>query len=168
MHAVDALLVAVPKGMAAFLLCFAQHASDSVQTYDAPPSAPRFRRRRLPKDRSDRPRTFVEILKRRAKREPHKVVARRVEEVPAVRGVDVEEDAGYHDRPLLEELLEERQAVVERRGEVLEIEPNVERGDRRDGNLEAERLEALEDVVTLMLEVLLQCDLFLQDAVGIE
>ena len=39
--------------------------------------------------------------------EAHEVVARRREEVAAVRGVDVEEDAGDNDALLLEELLEE-------------------------------------------------------------
>jgi len=35
------------------------------------------------------------------------VVARRVEEVSTVRGVDVEEDSWDHDRSLLQELFEE-------------------------------------------------------------
>lgn len=51
------------------------------------------------------------------------------------------------------------QTVVERRGELLEVKPDVERARRRDVDLEVEVLEAREDVVALALEVLLECDL---------
>ena len=81
MHAVDALLVPVAD-MGAMNLRLLEHAPDRVE--------PR-----------------VEVRERRAEREAHEVVARRVEEVPAVRGVDVEEDTGDDDALLLEQLLEE-------------------------------------------------------------
>ena len=51
--------------------------------------------------------TPVQVLEGRAERDPDEVVARRIEEVPAVRGVDVEEDSRDHDRLFLEELFEE-------------------------------------------------------------
>ena len=82
-----------------------------------------------------------------------------MEEVPAVGGVDVEEDAGDDDRLLLEELLEEGEAVVERRRETLEVEPDVEGRGGRDLDFEPDLGEPLKDVVTLHLEVLLESDL---------
>ena len=94
MHALDALFVAVAERVAALAARLLEHALDRIET-------------------------LVEVLERRAEREAHEVVARRVEEVPAVRGVDVEEDAGDDDRLLLEQLLEERQPGVERRRQLL-------------------------------------------------
>ena len=91
-----------------------------------------------------------------------------MEEVAAVRGVDVEEDAGDDDRLLLEELLEEGEAVVERRGQLLEVEPDVERRDGRDGDVQPELVEPLEDVVALRFEVLLERDLLFVHALGLE
>ncbi|KAL7283653.1 LOW QUALITY PROTEIN: hypothetical protein ACG7TL_003089 [Trametes sanguinea] len=148
-HALDALLVAVAKRGATLLLRLLQDAADGVQTYQEK-------------------RTFVKILKRRAKRETHEVVAGRVEEIPAMSRVDVEEDAGNDDRLLLQELFEERQTVVERGGEMLEVEPDVERRDGRDLDLEPELLETLQHVVAFMLEVLLEGDLLLHHALGVK
>ncbi len=91
-----------------------------------------------------------------------------MEEVTTVRGVDVEEDAGNDDRLLLQELLEERETVVQRSGEALEVEPNVERRDGRDVDLEAELLEPLEHVVALVLEVLLERDCLQVDAMWVK
>ena len=71
---------------------------------------------RLPKDTTHRVKTLVEVLQGWAEREADEVVAGRVEQVTAVGRVDVEEDAGDDDALLLEQLLEERQAVVEGRG----------------------------------------------------
>lgn len=115
------------------------------------------------------------------------MVARRAEQVAAVRRVDVEENAGDHDRLLLEQLLEERlrsasagpsrtarqntgthEAVVERGGEVVEVEPDVERRLRGHVDLEARSLEALQDVVALVLEVALQRHLLDCDALRVE
>ena len=96
------------------------------------------------------------------------MVAGRVEEVPAVRGVDVEEDAGDDDRLLLEELLEERQAGVERSGQLLEVEPDVEGCLGRDVHVQVELVEPLENVVALGLEVALEGDLLCEDAVDVK
>jgi len=49
----------------------------------------------------------IQVLERRTEREPDEVVARGVEEVSTVRGVDVEEDSWDHDRLFLEEFFEE-------------------------------------------------------------
>ena len=51
------------------------------------------------------------------------------------------------------------QTVVEGSRQVLQVKPNVEGRLGWDGNLEAKTLKSLENVVTLVLEVLLQCDL---------
>ena len=73
----------------------------------------------------------VQISNWRAEREPDEVVARGVEQVSTVRGVDVEEDSGDHDRFFLKELFEEGLPVrtrtravrlVWRRGEGTEME----------------------------------------------
>ena len=50
---------------------------------------------------------MIQIAKRGAERDPDKVVARRFEQVPTVRWVDVEEDSRDHDRLFFEELFEE-------------------------------------------------------------
>ena len=80
---IQALLVTMPKRAHALLLRALEHARDGVDPE-------------------------VEHVDRRPKREPDKVVARRREQVPAVRRVDVEEDAGHADAFLLQEFLEER------------------------------------------------------------
>ena len=51
--------------------------------------------------------TLIQVFHRRAEREPDEVVARRVEKVPTVRRVDIEEDTRDHDRLFFEELFEE-------------------------------------------------------------
>ena len=51
--------------------------------------------------------THVEILQRWPEREADEVVAGRVEQVPAMWGVDIEEDARDDNRLLLQQLLEE-------------------------------------------------------------
>ena len=91
-----------------------------------------------------------------------------MEEVAAVRGVDIEEDAGDDNCPLLEKLFEERQTVVQGRGELLEIEPDVESRDGRADDGEAEVRKSLEHVVARRLEVLLERDLLLVHALGVQ
>ena len=53
---------------------------------------------------------LVEVLERRAEGQADEVMAGGAEEVAAMRGIDVEEDAGNNDALLLEQLLEERLA----------------------------------------------------------
>ena len=60
------------------------------------------------------------------------------------------------------------QAVVERGREVLEVEPDVESRLGWHGDLEAETLQTLEDVVALRLEVPLQGNLLLLDMFRVE
>ena len=85
-----------------------------------------------------------------------------------MRRVDVEENPRYDDSLLLQQLLEERQAVVEGRGQRGEVEPDVEGAGGGGMGGEPEGVEPLEDMVTLSLEVLLKGDSVLMDADGVE
>lgn len=60
------------------------------------------------------------------------------------------------------------EAVVNRSWKFLEIEPDVERADGRDVALEAQLLEALKNVVALLLEVPLERKLLLLNVLGIQ
>ena len=55
------------------------------------------------------------------------------------------------------------QTVVEGSRQVLQVKPNVEGRLGWDGNLEAKTLKSLENVVTLVFEVLLQSNLLLMN-----
>ena len=112
--------------------------------------------------------TLVEVLQRRAEREPHEVVARRVEQVAPMRRVDVKEYTGDHDRLLFQQLFKERQPVVDRVGQTLQVEPHVERRARGHAHLEAHLPQPTEHVVTLVVEVLLERELLLVHACGVQ
>jgi len=116
----------------------------------------------------NRIKTHIEVLERRSEGDTNEVVARRVEKVAPVRWVDVEEDARDDDGLFLEKLFEERQTVVERLREVLEVEPDVEGRLGRDVDVEAKFMETLENVVALHLEVLLKSEPFYTDVLGIQ
>jgi hypothetical protein len=60
------------------------------------------------------------------------------------------------------------ETVVDRRGEFLEVEPNIECADGRDAALKAELLQALENVVALHLEVALERNLLGLDVLRVE
>ena len=81
-HPINALLVSVSEPFNALLPSPLQQVIDSIQTH-------------------------IQVLEGRSERDPDKVVAGRVEEISAVRGVDVEEDSWDHDRLFLEEFFEE-------------------------------------------------------------
>jgi len=81
-HPINALLIPMPKPFNTQLPSPLHQVIDSVQTH-------------------------IQVLERRTEGEPDKVVARRVEEVSTVRGVNVEEDSRDYDRLFLEELFEE-------------------------------------------------------------
>jgi len=67
-----------------------------------------MQRRLLRVDRNITSPTFIEILERWAKGKPDKVVAWRVEQIPAVCRVDVEENAGDDNRFFFQKLFKER------------------------------------------------------------
>ena len=60
------------------------------------------------------------------------------------------------------------QTIVQRGRKVLEIEPDVERRCRRDSYFQTKPSQTLEDVVTLVLEVLLQGQPLLADVFWVE
>jgi len=99
----------------------------------------------------------IEILEGRAKGQPDEVVARRVEEIPAVRRIYIEEDAGDDNCLLLEKLFEERETVVDRVREILQVQPDVERRSWRYRDFELiNGRQAFQYMITLRLEVLLE------------
>ena len=62
-----------------------------------------------------------------------------------------------------EKILERKthQSVVQRSGQMLEVQPHIESRLRRDRNLQPKPFEALQHVVALMLEMPLECNLLL-------
>lgn len=64
------------------------------------------------------PLTFIKIFKRRAKRDAHKVMAWRVEEIAPVRRVDIKEDARDNDRLFLQQLFKERLFKLSKKNQV--------------------------------------------------
>jgi hypothetical protein len=60
------------------------------------------------------------------------------------------------------------QAVIERRREFLQVEPDIECGVWRDVDIDTESVQTLEDVVTLHLEVSLESQLLLFDVLGVQ
>lgn len=112
--------------------------------------------------------TLIELVQRRPEGQPHEMVARGVEQVPAMRRVDIEEDTWDDNCLLLEHFFEESKTVVEGLRERLEIEPDVEGRCRRDLNLETHRFQTREDVVTLVLEVPLKSNLLLLNVIEVK
>lgn len=110
--------------------------------------------------------------------DPHIMVTRAVKELSSLGRVEVEEDAGHDDRLLLQEGVEEGEAVGDVDGAVLgqrriqrgEIEPDVERavGNGLIAHAEADLVQSLEDVVTLHLEVALKSLHFVLDLLRFE
>lgn len=54
------------------------------------------------------------------------------------------------------------QTVIQRGRQLVKVEPDIESAGRRDVDPEAHALQSLEDMVTLHLEVFLQCNLHTQ------
>lgn len=83
-------------------------------------------------------------------------------------GVHIEEQTGDTDDLLLQQLLEEGEAIVERRRERGEVEPDVERRAGWNADGQAHGGQTREDVVALLAEVRLQRNLVLHDALRVE
>lgn len=73
-------------------------------------------------------------------------------------GIYVEEDAGDDNCLLFQEFLEEREAIVNRVRETLQVKPNVKRCRRRKCDLEPNVLQPLQYMVTLHFKMLLEGD----------
>ena len=95
-------------------------------------------------------------------------MARRVKEIAALGRIQVKEDARHDNDLLLETLLEEVQPVVDFLGQMAEVQPDVERRVRHMLHLEAEVLQAAQDVVTLGFEMGLQRFHLLEHVTGLE
>lgn len=108
----------------------------------------------------DTVKAHLQLLHSRAVADADKVVARAVEQIATLRRVEVEEDARHHDCLLLQQGVEEGQAVADVDGRVLgqrrlqrrQVQPDVEGGF---GSVlvalaEADFVEALEDVVAFL------------------
>ena len=85
-----------------------------------------------------------------------------------MRRVDIKEYTGDHDRLLLQQLLKERQPIVDGGRQTLQVEPDVERRARGHAHLEAHLPQPTEHVVALVVEVLLERELLLVHARGVE
>lgn len=91
-----------------------------------------------------------------------------VKQIPSVRRIDIKENTGYDDGLLLEELLEECQAIVYGGGQLLEIEPDVKGGLRRYVHVKVHLPQALEHMIAFHFEVPLECDLLYRNASGVK
>nr|POE47029.1 hypothetical protein CFP56_00361 [Quercus suber] len=112
--------------------------------------------------------TLFQNLHPRAIADANKVMAGAVEEIAALAGVEVEEDARHDDDLLLQAGLEEVEPVVDLAGQLLEIEPEVEGAVGQVGEVEAHGPEAAGDVVALVAEVRLQRLHLVAHLVGLE
>lgn len=89
-------------------------------------------------------------------REPHKVVTRRVKQITPPGGVQVEEDTRNHNDLLLQTGLEEVQAIANRAGQALKVQPQVEGRVGHLLDVEAHLAQTVDDVVALRPKVRLQ------------
>jgi len=105
--------------------------------------------------------TFIEILKRWATRQPDEVMAWRTEQIPAVCRIDVKKDAWDDNSFLFEKFFKERKAIINRFRKIFQVQPNVECCDRRYLDLQPHGLQALQDMITFHLEMLLEGNPFL-------
>lgn len=91
------------------------------------------------------------------------MVTRTVKQVSSARRVQVKEDTRHHNDLLLQTRLEEVEAVADRAGETAQVKPQVESTVGHIANVEAHLTEAVNHVVALLPEVLLQGGHFLAD-----
>lgn len=97
------------------------------------------------------------------------MMARAVEQISPLAGVQIEEDAGHDNDALLETGLEEVQPVGDGVGETLEIQPQVEGRVRHGLDVEAHPEETGDYVVAFVLVVLVlvsACGMGGEDGVG--
>jgi len=58
---------------------------------------------------------------------------------------------------------ETHQTIIQRRRQLLQIQPNIKRGSRGDVNIQTNIVQALEDVIAFGFEVFLQSDFLFGD-----
>jgi hypothetical protein len=88
--------------------------------------------------------------------QPDKVMTRRIEQIPTLTRVQIEEDTRNNNDLLLETGLEEVQPVGNALGQIRQVEPDVEGRVGHEGELESDLLQATDDEVALGTEVHLQ------------
>jgi hypothetical protein len=118
-----------------------------------------------PRDRVD---TFIQILQWRTKGKSNEVVTGRVEQVPAVGRIDVEEDTWDDNGLFFEEFLEEGQSIIQRRRQLFQVQPDIERGVGWHIHIQMQSFETRQYVIPLGLEVFLKSNSFLVRVFGIE
>jgi hypothetical protein len=79
-------------------------------------------------------------------------MARTVKQIPPLTGIQIEEDSGYNNHPLLKTCLKEVETVRDSRWESFKIEPEVKGRVWDCLDLEAHFTEARDDVVAFFLE----------------
>lgn len=82
-------------------------------------------------------------------------MARRAEQIPTVCRIDVEKDAWDDNRFLFEKLFKERETIVDGVRKIFQVQPDVEGCDRWYLDLEPNSLQALQNMITFHLEMLL-------------
>lgn len=83
-------------------------------------------------------------------------MARAIEQIPTSGRVQVEEDTGHHNDLLLQTGLEEVQAVADRAGKTLEVQPQVECAVGHVADVETHLTEAVDHIVPLLTEMCLE------------
>lgn len=68
----------------------------------------------------------------------------------------VEKDARNDDCFLFQKLFKECEAIVDGMRKILQVQPDVERGNRRYQDFEPDRLQTFQNVITFHLEMLLK------------
>ena len=84
------------------------------------------------------------------------MVARRIEQIATLAGVQVKEDTGHDDDLLLQAGLEEVETVGNRVGQPLQVEPEVESRVGHELDAETDFAKAADDEIALIHEVALQ------------
>jgi hypothetical protein len=96
------------------------------------------------------------------------LVARRIEQVSSLRWIQIEEDAGHNDDLLFQASFEEVQAIVDTFGQRRQVEPQVEGAVGDEWDLEAHRCQSVNDIVSLLAEVMLQSTHLVLDFGGLK
>ena len=93
---------------------------------------------------------------------------RRIEQIPPLGRIQIEENARYDNGFLFQTGLEEIQPVADALWQVTQIEPDVEGRVRNMSAEESDTLEPVDDIVSFALEMCLQGFHFFQDFVRLE
>lgn len=96
------------------------------------------------------------------------LVARRIEQVSSLAGVEIEEDARYDNDLFMETGVEEVETIVDAFGERRQVQPQVEGGVRDKRDLEAHFSQSTNNIVSLFAEVVLQGTHFVLDFSGLK